>query len=63
MCTKKDHGFYGHFDLEPMKNNIINTTGGCKEVGQHNTEKHDGHFERTIHSKHDTMKAHSEEVA
>lgn len=65
---KKDKGFYKHFDLGPMKNNVINTTGGCKEIGQHNTEKHDGHFEESLHIKHETIKKssiaeHSEEVA
>ena len=65
---KHDKGFYKHFDLAPMKNNMINTTGGCKEIGQHNTEKHDGHFERTLHSKHnvakaDSLREHKEEVA
>ena len=60
---KKDKGFYGHFDVGALKNNVVNTTGGIKGLGQHNTEKHDGHFERTIHSKHDVIKSKSMEVA
>ena len=61
--VKKDCGFYGHFSAEAMKNNVIKTTGGCKEVGQNRSEKHDGHFQKTIHSKHDVSKGHSAEVA
>ena len=63
---KKDKGFYKHFDLAPMKDNVIQTTGGCKEIGEPKNMKANERFTTSINTKHEKIKSlsiHGEEVA